>query len=258
MAVTTNALHRSMYCRIRIRIHILNMILKMIVTMMACWIQIFQMQFDDDEDDDGNDDDGDAGAVGAPGRKKGDMLYQQDQDKHVLILAYNASALKFKAQRRLAVILRSKNAKVPRRRYERTVVEVEDTYNVKRESINIGTVRRILCKRSIVVSPKGPTSPMAGIDMLLISTVLEMESNREPLSVSEGLELANSLIRDTVYQSDLVKWKQDNLGRSQSFRDPKHTGRLGPNYWSGFPRRHPMLREKKHVKFEQKKDDFVK
>jgi hypothetical protein len=99
---------------------------------------------------------------------------------------------------------------------------------------------------------------MAGIEMLLVSKVLKMESNREPLSVSEGLELANSLIRYTVHQSDLVKWKQDNLGRSQSIRDPEDAGRLGQNYWSGFRRRHPMLREKKHVKFDQKKDDFVK
>jgi hypothetical protein len=52
---------------------------------------------------------------------------------------------------------------------------------------------------------------MAGIEMLLVSTVLEMESKREPLSVSEGLELVNSLIRDIIHQPDLVKWKQDNF-----------------------------------------------
>jgi hypothetical protein len=46
---------------------------------------------------------------------------------------------------------------------------------------------------------------MTGIETILVSTVLQMESNREPLSVSEGLELANSVIKDTIHQYELIK-----------------------------------------------------
>jgi hypothetical protein len=70
---------------------------------------------DSDFSNEFDDDDGYDGAFGAPGQpKKSDTVDQQDQDKCVLTLAYNARALKFKAQKRLAVILRGKNAKVPR------------------------------------------------------------------------------------------------------------------------------------------------
>jgi hypothetical protein len=129
---------------------------------------------------------------------------------------------------------------------------------VKRGSIHLGTARRIFYKSRIFVYSRGPTSPMAGIEMMLVAMVLKMESNREPLSVSEGLELANILSRDTLHQLELVKWMHCNIGRSQSIRDPKDARRLGPNYWSGFIRRNTMLREKKHMTFDQKKDDFVK
>jgi hypothetical protein len=64
-------------------------------------------------DDEFADDDGGAVAVALPGRKKGDALDQHDQDKCVLTLAYNACAIKFMAQQRLATILRGKNAKPP-------------------------------------------------------------------------------------------------------------------------------------------------
>jgi hypothetical protein len=70
---------------------------------------------------------------------------------------------------------------------------------------------------------------VAGIEMLLVATVLEMESNRDPLSVSEGLELATILFRHTVHHSEVVKWKHDILGRSQSIRDPKDAERIGHN-----------------------------
>jgi hypothetical protein len=54
---------------------------------------------------------------------------------------------------------------------------------------------------------------------------------------------------------ELVRWKQTHLGKVNL--DPAGAGRLAPNYWRGFLS-HPMLRGNKHVKFDQKKDDFVK
>jgi hypothetical protein len=51
---------------------------------------------------------------------------------------------------------------------------VEGTYYVKKGTIKIGTVRRRMYKRSIIFASKGPTSPMTGIETLLVATVLEM------------------------------------------------------------------------------------
>jgi hypothetical protein len=78
----------------------------------------FSIESGDDSDDDDDDDDGDV-VVGWARRKMVDTLYQQYQDKRVLTLAYNECALKFKAQRRLAVVLHGNNTKDPRRMYER-------------------------------------------------------------------------------------------------------------------------------------------
>jgi hypothetical protein len=78
----------------------------------------------DEEDDDSG--------VGLPGRKKGETLEKKYQDKSVLTLAYNACALKFNAKRILAV---------PRQTYERSIVEMEETYEVEKEIMKIETVR---------------------------------------------------------------------------------------------------------------------
>jgi hypothetical protein len=119
----------------------------------------------------------------------------------------------------------------PRLTYERIVVEVEESYDVEKKTIKIGTVRRRLYnKRITIVASKGPTSLVVGIETLLVATVLEMESNREPVSVSEGLELANSLIKYKVHHSELVKWKHTHIGKGQVNMDSAGAGRLGPNY----------------------------
>jgi hypothetical protein len=80
-----------------------------------------------------------------------------------LTLAHNTCATKFQAQRKVAVGLRGKNAKVPRRMYERIIEEVEDTYNVEKGTFKIETVRRRMYKRNMSAASIGPTSPMAGI-----------------------------------------------------------------------------------------------
>jgi hypothetical protein len=74
------------------------------------------------------------------------------------------------------------------------------------------------------------------------------------LSISEGVELATSLIKDTLHQLEVVKWKQTHIGKGKVNMDLEGARRIGPNYLHGIP----MLREKKHVKFDQNKDDFVK
>jgi hypothetical protein len=104
-------------------------------------------------------------------------------------------------------------------------------------------------KMNLISAPKGPTSPMAGIETILVATLLELEFTRDPLSVSEGLDLANSLIKDTIHQDELTKWKIKHLGKSQTVWEGEGDGRLGHYYWHGFLSHHPMLHEKKHAKF---------
>jgi hypothetical protein len=84
-------------------------------------------------------------------------------------------------------------------------------------------------KRNVNVCPRGSTSPMAGIEIILVSTALQMESNREPLSVSESIDLANSMIKDTIHQEELIKWKIKHIGKSQANRDSAIVGTLAQN-----------------------------
>jgi hypothetical protein len=113
-------------------------------------------------------------------------------------------------------------------------------------------------KRNLSSASKGPTLPLASIETNLVVALLEMESNREPLYFGKGLELANSLIKDTIHKDEFIKCNIKHLGKYHTVREGEGIGRLGHNYWRGFLSRHPMLREKKHAKFDQKKDGFVK
>jgi hypothetical protein len=52
---------------------------------------------------------------------------------------------------------------------------------------------------------RGPTSLKTGIEKILVSAVLQMESNKEPLSIREGLELTNHVIKESIHQEHLIK-----------------------------------------------------
>jgi len=104
-------------------------------------------------------------------------------------------------------------------------------------------------KRNSSSNQAGQQSPMIEIEPYLVELIIKLSSMRMPITSSQGLELANSLIAGTSTERKVVEWKKKNCA---AFR-VNGTNKLGKGYWQAFLRRNKhLIRGKKSVKF----DDF--
>jgi hypothetical protein len=146
---------------------------------------------DDDDDESDSEYDGYGYGYGDGGDDSSLDCYGLDDDDDVDDVVDNVIGLPGRKQ-------------VPFRTYEHMIEEVEDTYNIEKGTIKIDTMRRRMYNRNMIATSRGPISEMAGIETILVGTLLEMEFNREASSVGDGLELVNSLIKDTLHQDELI------------------------------------------------------
>ena len=77
-------------------------------------------------------------------------------------------------------------------------------------------------------SPKGPTSPLTGIEDDVVALILAMSKCRQSLNVSQGLQLINDIIFKTQHQKKLITFKERHCSSSK--------GCVGKGYWRGFLR----------------------
>jgi hypothetical protein len=81
-----------------------------------------------------------------------------------------------------------------------------------------------------------------------------------PINVATGLQLANSLIDGTQFESNLRAWKEKhNVHACMSNIDADAGGNLlGWGYWRGFMKQddHLIAKEQGAVKFESKRADW--
>ena len=79
----------------------------------------------------------------------------------------------------------------------------------------------------------GPDSPIAPIEALMVSIYIQKAKMGQPIGLQEGLDVANSLIKGTIWQDRLKAaqrlWKMHEA--SPNF------GQLGQKYWKNFLRR---------------------
>ena len=75
--------------------------------------------------------------------------------------------------------------------------------------IEKGCIRqRVKRNRLICSNHSGTTSPMAPIEEHIVALLSQMAKMRQPLNVSEGLSLANSLIEGTQWEEQLISFKE--------------------------------------------------
>ena len=104
-----------------------------------------------------------------------------------------------------------------------------------------------------LISKHGRQSPMNEIEPYLVGLIQQLAKMRVPISVSEGLMLANSLIAGTETMTKVNKWRETNCTPFQINKKPE----LGKSYWKGFMKRNGQLvTAKKGVKFESKHADW--
>jgi hypothetical protein len=105
-------------------------------------------------------------------------------------------------------------------------------------------------KRNSSSNQAGQQSPMIEIEPYLVELIIKLSSMRMPITSSQGLELANSLIAGTSTERKVVEWKKKNCA---AFR-VNGTNKLGKGYWQAFLRRNKhLIRGKKSVKFDDKR-----
>ena len=98
------------------------------------------------------------------------------------------------------------------------------------------TVRKRV-KRGSTSGHVGQTSPMTVIEPYLVELILQLSNMRTPITASQGIQLANSLVQNTKYQKLILEWKSKNCHAYKlSMKGGKETEKvsLGLGYWRSF------------------------
>jgi hypothetical protein len=66
-------------------------------------------------------------------------------------------------------------------------------------------------KRGSMSGRVGHTSPMAQNEPYLVELILQLSYMRTPIIASQGLQLANSLIKSIKIEDFVMEWKSKNL-----------------------------------------------
>lgn len=112
--------------------------------------------------------------------------------------------------------------------------------------------------RTNPLEPQGTVTPMLAVEPFIVDIIAQLSRMRQPINVTTGLQLANSIIAGTPFQLELEAWKvQHNVHARRTNSDNPARQQLGWGYWRGFMRRNGhIIRSKKAVKFECKRAEW--
>ena len=85
---------------------------------------------------------------------------------------------------------------------------------------------------------KGQRSPVQHIEQALIDLLLTLSDMNKPLSVGEGIILANELIEDKGIGDAIRAWKIKNRFYCDPYGRNKDGTILGSNWWRRFMKQH--------------------
>lgn len=110
------------------------------------------------------------------------------------------------------------------------------------------------CKDPFANHP-GTNSPLAPIEEAICDILIQMGRIRQPLSVTESINLANSLIKGSEIQNSLIEFKKQHYKNSPL----EQCGRIDYGWWIGFMRRFEhRLVTKRGERFEANRSDWSK
>jgi hypothetical protein len=187
------------------------------------------------------------------GRKKGSTLQASATKTNNLINTH-----KFAAKTLSTVYLQqTSHGKLPNGTLSVIIKEATEKYDLEKGQLKLIALKERF-RRGIATYANGLglNSPMMGIEKHLVSITLCRAAIRCPHTVPECIELANSLITDSVTQLELVKWKKEVLGKK--IREERaHT--VGYKWWHNFVRCHKVrLSIGKAARFNMKRNEWCK
>jgi hypothetical protein len=138
---------------------------------------------------------------------------------------------------------------------EEIIEKSKEKHGVGEDTLILKETVRQRVKRGSKSGHIGQTSPMAQIEPYLVELILQLASMRTPITTSQGLQLANSLISGTRIQNQINDWKRHNC---HAYKVASQSGNgnttLSLGYWSSFLRRNAhLITSKKAVKFDNKR-----
>ena len=152
--------------------------------------------------------------------------------------------------------------KIERGAFTKIIEEAKRKCDVANCSLSIKTVQSRFRRSNLIVSHPGTSSPMAPLEPVMLEIVLQKEQMNQPLTVDEGLRLANSMIKaGSEVEKNVIAYLQS---RNQ-YADPRGSttrtpgSLLGCGYWAGFRRRHNhVLVSKRGVQFGHNRSEWCK
>jgi len=164
------------------------------------------------------------------GRKKGSTNAMKAQTKKSVISVQNEIVTVYLAEKRKCGRQRMKN-----NRLRELTDELKQKRNIADVDINLRTLQKRIQLKKIKNSHRGFISPMAKVEPLIISRILEFPQKGSLISCATGLSIANSIIRGTETEREVIAWKRKYSHMSNEWSDGDDL--LGRSYWKGFMKR---------------------
>ena len=104
------------------------------------------------------------------------------------------------------------------------------------DTIPIKTIQTRFRSNTMSVSHRGTKSPMSYLEPVLLQIVIQRGKMNQPLTVTEGLQLANSMIKvGSVTEKSIISYLKTRNQYSTDGSATKIPGNmLGTGYWKGF------------------------
>lgn len=132
---------------------------------------------------------GDASQRSKGGRKKGQTNALKEHTKNAVIALQNEIVSVYLDEKQKCGKKRMKN-----RRLREIAEELQQKYNLEDYEPNFRTLEKRIQFRKNSVHHRGHVTPMAKVEPLLVSLILQLSRIRAPITCANGLNLANSVI----------------------------------------------------------------
>lgn len=169
------------------------------------------------------------------GRPVGTTIIEQKEKKGKYMRMMNEISQKYSD----IVKRTSTTSRVKKGELEKIVNEAKQKYDIKTK-ISFNTIKSRIKRKKLECKHRGTESPMVMIEPAILEIAIQRGRMNQPLTVAEGLHLANSLIKPgSELEKDVVKYLQRRGQYSTNGSVTKLPGNLlGAGYWRGFRKRH--------------------